>query len=559
MGRSRGGGGRGGPGGGGAPPFRKRRIESQRPHAIDSTNGQQHASLSTLPNLPPPSIAVPQDTPRFEELRPKNLLNSTILDTITNDLQFDHMMPVQAATLEYLLQGRDCLAQAKTGTGKTLAFLLPAIDTILRNQTPRLSALILCPTRELALQIAAEAKRLLQRIPRCKVACSIGGTNKNAEAKAIFNGCDILVATPGRLLDHLGEEEVQFRLGGLQTLVLDEADRMLDMGFLPDIKRILNYLPKLPRQSMLFSATIDDQVKNVAHLFLTKDYEYISTIPEGEANTHERVEQYLVLTPTMVDHAPAMAAVIEAEFAAAKSFAFKAIVFAPTAAHADFYGQILASIGTLPTVSVLHSRMTQSKRTRTTQDFRQSINAICVATDVIARGMDFPGVSHVFQVGLPPDKESYIHRLGRTARADAEGRGILVLAEAEKGFLNQLHKIKIQEYPSPLRYSLEDIEPALAEIDNKSRVYQAWLGYYKTHMKTLRWSATELVREANKFALDGLDCPEVPGLEKQTIGKMGLKGVPGLVVTPNAAGSNDPRRRGGGEGRRQGGGPFRGR
>jgi ATP-dependent RNA helicase MSS116 len=530
--------------------------QRQRPQVATSTSlDQQKAFLSSLPNLPPPSIEVPKDTPRFADLHGNNVLDPTILTTLTNDLGFDHMMPVQAATLEYLLQGKDCLAQAKTGTGKTLAFLLPAIATILKNRSPRLSALILCPTRELALQIAAEATKVLQRSPQCKVATSIGGTNKNTEARNILRGCNILVATPGRFLDHLSDENVQATLRSLQTLVLDEADRMLDMGFLPDIKRILTYLPKLPRQSMLFSATIDDQVKNVAHLFLNKDYEFISTIPVGEANTHERVDQYLVLTPNMIDHAPAMVSVVEAECATTKEF--KAIIFAPTAAHADFYAEVLASFRTLPTVSVLHSRMTQSKRTRTTQDFRQATSAICVATDVIARGMDFPGVSHVFQVGLPPDKESYIHRLGRTARAGAEGRGILVLSEAEKSFLYQLKGIRIQDYPSALQYRIEDIEPALADLQTKQKVYQAWLGYYKTYLKVLKWSSADLVREANRFALDGLDCPEVPALEKSTIGKMGLKGVPGLVVKPNTPGSNAPHRRGGGEGRLRGRAPGR--
>ncbi|EXJ53967.1 hypothetical protein A1O7_09304 [Cladophialophora yegresii CBS 114405] len=537
---------------------RKQRGDRRKPPDI-ALNGSQEDILGSIPaDPPPPSIEIPQDTPRFADLRDKNLLNPTIIDTLTNDLAFDHMMPVQAATLEYLLQGKDCLAQAKTGTGKTLAFLLPAVDTILRNRSPRLSALVLCPTRELALQIATEAKKVLQRLPQYRVATSIGGTNKVAEERTILGGCDILIATPGRLLDHLGEEEVQRMLGSLQTLVLDEADRMLDMGFLPDIKRILNYLPKqLPRQSMLFSATIDDQVQKVAHLFLNKDYEFISTIPEGEAATHERVDQYVVMTPSMSDLAPATVAVVEAELASAD--AFKAIVFAPTAAHADFYGHILASTGTLPSVSVLHSRMTQSKRTRTTDEFRKARNGICVATDVIARGMDFPGVSHVFQVGLPADRESYIHRLGRTARAGAEGRGILVLSELEKGFLRQLKNIKVQEYPSPLTYSIEDIEPALAAMENKAKVYQAWLGYYKTFMKQLRVSTAELVNEANQFALRGLDCAEVPALEKSTIGKMGLKGVAGLRVVPNAPGSNNPHRRGGGEGRSSGRGAKRGR
>ncbi|KAL2436589.1 ATP-dependent RNA helicase, mitochondrial [Exophiala dermatitidis] len=549
--------------GGRGAPFRRGRPTSQRPQQAPgySPNGhqQQQTAVSAVPKPPPPSIAVPQDTPRFGDLRGKNLLNPTIIDTLTNDFDFDHMMPVQAATLEHLLQGKDCLAQAKTGTGKTLAFLLPAVDTILKNRTQRLSALILCPTRELALQIAAEAKKLVQRFPQLKIACSIGGTNKTTEAQAIYRGCDILVATPGRLLDHLGEEQVQHQLGSLQTLVLDEADRMLDMGFLPDIKKILTYLPDLPRQSMLFSATIDDQVRKVAHLFLNKDHEFISTIDPSEANTHERVDQYLVTTPSTIEHAPAMVSVIEDELSSAANNQFKAIVFAPTAAHADFYGSILSSMGTLPKVSVLHSRMSQSKRTRITDDFRQATNAICVATDVIARGMDFPGVSHVFQIGLPLDKESYIHRLGRTARADAEGRGIFVLSEAEKPFLHQLKKINLQPYPKPVRYSIEDVEPALAELENKDKIYQAWLGYYKAHLKVLGWSPADLVREANRFALDGLECPEVPALEKKTIGKMGLKGVPGLVAMANAPGSNDPRRRGGGEGRQQGRASNRGR
>ncbi|KAK4937157.1 hypothetical protein LTR10_022136 [Elasticomyces elasticus] len=526
-----------------------------RPQAANPMSLDNQQSFVSTHTLPPPSIEVPKDTPRFSDLQGKNLLDPTVLLTLTDDLKFDHMMPVQAATLEYLLSGADCLAQAKTGTGKTLAFLLPAIQTILKRDSLRMSALILCPTRELALQIAAEAMKVVQRLPGCKIATSIGGTNKNAEATTILRGCSILVATPGRLLDHLSDGRMQAGLGSLQTLVLDEADRMVDMGFLPDIKRILSYLPKLPRQSMLFSATIDDQVKNVAHLFLNKDYEFISTIPAGEANTHERVDQYLVSTPSMVDHAPAMVSVVEAECATTKSF--KAIVFAPTAAHADFYGEVLASIGSLPKVSVLHSRMSQPKRTRTTQDFRQATNGICVATDVIARGMDFPGVSHVFQVGLPADKETYIHRLGRTARAGAEGRGILVLSEPEKAFLYQLKGIKIQDYPSTLQYKTEDIEPALADLQTKQKVYQAWLGYYKGFLKMLKWSSADLVREANRFALDGLDCPEVPALEKSTISKMGLKGVPGLVVSANKPGSNNPHRRGGGEGRLQGRAPHK--
>jgi len=466
------------------------------------------------------------------------------------------MTPVQATTLELLLAGKDCLAQAKTGTGKTLAFLLPAIQTILKNRSSsRISALVLCPTRELALQIAVEAQKVLGRLPQIKVATSIGGTNKNTESKRLHNGCDILVATPGRLLDHLGDESMVDLLNATETLVLDEADRMVDMGFLPDMKKILSYLPKRPRHTMLFSATIDDQLRNVARLFLNSDYEFVSTIPKGEANTHERVDQYLVTVPGPIEHAPALISVVKSEFAQSKPF--KAIIFAPTAAQVDFYAEVLASIDGLPELFALHSRQAQGKRTSTTNQFRQATNAICVATDVIARGMDFPAVTHVFQVGMPSDRETYIHRLGRTARAGAEGRGILVLSTAEKVFLRQLKNIKVENYPTELEWSAQDIQPALAVMEPriKEKAYQAWLGYHKTFAKTLGWSREELVVEANKLALEGLGCPEVPGLTKKTIGNMGMKGVRGLVVVPNPPGSNDPARRGGGEGRLRGRAP----
>jgi ATP-dependent RNA helicase MSS116 len=197
--------------------------------------------------------------PRFESLRDR--IDATIVDTITQDMKFDHMTPVQAATIDRLLHGVDVLAQARTGTGKTVAFLVPSVERILRQggASNKIGLLVISPTRELALQIATEAKKLLQRYPRFTVCTAIGGVDKNKEARGIYNGCQILVATPGRLLDHLSDEEMQYRLSGLQSLVLDEADRMLDMGFLPDIKKILQALPpkdKVPRQSMLFSATI---------------------------------------------------------------------------------------------------------------------------------------------------------------------------------------------------------------------------------------------------------------------------------------------------------------
>ena len=549
------------------PPRAKKRPYSSfgtpAPNGFPASKKPGQSLYSTV-STPPLSTPVPKDTPRFADLGYQNIIHPTLLETITEDLKFDHMMPVQAATLHELLQNKiDCLAQARTGTGKTVSFLLPAIQNMIDSRRSRgagISMLVLSPTRELAMQIAKEADALLQRFPEYRVQFAIGGTNKNTEEKHILDGCEILIATPGRLLDHMSDERVRRQFRALQTLVLDEADRVLDMGFLPDIKKIVNCLPdktKVPRQSMLFSATIAGQIQNVAHLILKPGYKFISTIPVGEANTHDRVPQFLVTAPTMSDLAPAMLAAIKAEFATTSPGPFKAIIFVPTAALADFYGHVLGSVKSLPSVSVLHSRLSQSKRTNTTQRFRDASSAICVATDVIARGMDFPNVTHVFQVGVPSEKEAYTHRLGRTARADAEGRGVLILAEQERFFLYQLKDVKVQEFPHQLRYSTKDIESSLDSLDNKAKIYQAWMGYYKNHLKALGWSTAELVQQANTFAFRGLGCAEVPGLQKSTVGKMGLKGVPGLKLLPNQPGSNDPHRRGGGEGRGVGGGARR--
>ncbi|KHN94898.1 ATP-dependent RNA helicase MSS116 precursor [Metarhizium album ARSEF 1941] len=245
---------------------------------------------------PPLTEAVPLDTPSFSALDDQHL-HPSLTQAITEDLGFDHMMPVQAATLWELLppNRHDCLVQAKTGTGKTIAFLLPALQNMITKKQPgaaTISLLVVAPTRELALQIAQEATSLLQRLPEYRVRTAIGGTNKDREEKQILDSCHVLIATPGRLIDHMGNEDILWALRQLDTLVLDEADRLLDMGFLPAVREIVSKLPDkkdVNRQSMLFSATIADRVNKIAGLVLSPGYKFISTIPQGEANTHERV------------------------------------------------------------------------------------------------------------------------------------------------------------------------------------------------------------------------------------------------------------------------------
>jgi ATP-dependent RNA helicase MSS116, mitochondrial len=514
---------------------------------------------------PPLTTAIASDSMRFADLASENLVSPVLIQTIQDNLGFDRMTPVQEATLPDLLLKRiDCLAQAKTGTGKTIAFLLPAIQTLLNNrrQGPRLiSLLVISPTRELAMQIAKEASSLLARLPQYKVCIAIGGTNKDREEKDILSGCDILIATPGRLYDHLSDSRIVAAFSTLNTLVLDEADRLLDMGFMNALKDIIACLPdkqQTKRQGMLFSATIAPHVEKFAHLALSPGYKFISTIPAGENNFHEHVVQDLITVPKFSDVLPAALSAIRSEVASNGIQDFKAMIFTPTAALADWYAATLAQAPGLPPVFTLHARISQSKRTNVTSAFRASSSAILVSTDVVARGMDFPNVTIVFQVGIPADKESYIHRLGRTARAGREGRGIFIITEAESFFPAKKLK-EISFVPRAAADSPEDEAIVLAiatQSENQGKVYQAWLGYYKNHLKDLGWTTEHLVAEGNRYAIDALCAGGVPEIQKSTVGKMGLKGVKGLNVVPNLP--HIGRGRGGGEGRQGGRGQKRG-
>ncbi|KAI1291249.1 ATP-dependent RNA helicase MSS116 [Xylaria venustula] len=487
-------------------------------------------------------LTVPvSDGPRFSSLGDDRLVDPALLLTITEDLKFEHMTPVQAATIRPILEGSDILAQAKTGTGKTVAFLLPALQKLVnRNIRPgsAVSLLVITPTRELALQIATEAKALLQRLPQYRVCVAIGGTRKGPEEKHILKGCDILIGTPGRLYDYLGGDEspVVERLQQLDTLVLDEADRLLDMGFLQSLKQIVACLPNRdvkPRQGMLFSATVPEYVQKVSGVVLSKKYKYISTIQQGEVNTHERVPQQLITVPEFSDVTAALLGALRQEQREVGAEIFKAIIFAPTTAQANFYTEILQQFPDMLHIHTLHSRMTQNKRTKVTEQYRQARSGIMIATDVIARGMDFPAVTNVFQVGIPSDKESYVHRLGRTARAGAEGRGTLIISVHETWFPKwELKGIRFNEHPADLS-AQDDIKKITVQMESQARTYQSWLGYYKGYTKRFGWDDVRLVAEANKFALEGLGAAEVPSLEKSTVGKMGLRGVKGLSVIQN--------------------------
>ncbi|XP_058095976.1 DEAD-box ATP-dependent RNA helicase 31-like [Magnolia sinica] len=446
---------------------------------------------------------------------------------------YERMTVVQAATLPVILKGKDVLAKAKTGTGKTVAFLLPSIEVIAKlpspdhdQKRPPINVLIICPTRELASQAATEANTLLKYHPSIGVQVVIGGTRLALEQKRMqANPCQILVATPGRLKDHV-ENTPGFatRLMGVKVLVLDEADHLLDMGFRKDIEKIIAAVPK-QRQTLLFSATVPEEVRQICHIALKRDHEFINTVEEGSEETHSQVRQTHLVAP-LDKHFSILYSILTEHIS--EDVDYKVLVFCTTAMVTRLVANLLSELNL--NVREIHSRKPQSYRTRVSDEFRKSKGLILVTSDVSARGVDYPDVTLVMQVGLPADREQYIHRLGRTGRKGKEGKGLLLLAPWEEFFLSSVRDLPLT------KASLPPIDPDIqkkverglsnVEMKNKETAYQAWLGYYNSN-KTVGRDKCRLVELANEFSRTmGLDTP--PAIPKLILGKMGLRNVPGL-------------------------------
>ncbi|CAO2208700.1 unnamed protein product [Urochloa humidicola] len=446
------------------------------------------------------------------------------------DAGYERMTQVQEATLPIILQGKDVLAKAKTGTGKTVGFLLPAIEVL--SALPRSTAinlLVMCPTRELANQVAAEARKLIKYHRSLGVQVVIGGTRLPQEQRSMqANPCQILVATPGRLKDHL-ENTPGFstRIKGVKVLVLDEADRLLDMGFRRDIEKIIAFIPK-ERQTLLFSATVPEEVRQISHVAMRKDYEFINTVQEGDEETHSQVNQRYMIAPLDM-HFSILYNVLKKHVL--EDAEYKVIVFCTTAMVTKLVAEVLSQLKL--NIREIHSRKSQSARTKVSDEFRKSKGLILVSSDVSARGVDYPDVTLVIQVGLPADREQYIHRLGRTGRKGKEGQGILLLAPWEMHFLSTVNDLSLSEAAAPsVDSSMQAVVNAAVrsvEMKTKESAYQAWLGYYNSN-KTISRDKARLVRLAEEFSQSmGLAVP--PAIPKLILRKMGLSNVPGLRST----------------------------
>jgi ATP-dependent RNA helicase RhlE len=359
--------------------------------------------------------------------------------------------PIQSQAIPHILAGVDLLGTAQTGTGKTAAFVLPILDHV--KEKRGLRCLIVTPTRELAAQIETSI-RDYARFTHVRCAAVYGGVAMGPQIAALRANPQILVATPGRLLDHVNRRNVH--LSPIEILVLDEADRMLDMGFLPDIRRILHLLPK-KRQNLLFSATMPREIESLARQTL---HHPVTVTIGSRSEPTEKVSQFLYPVPRHLKMAMLLKLLSITPYTAV-------LVFTRTKHGADRVARSLSQKGYLATC--LHGNRSQSQRTHSLHGFRTGRYRVMVATDLAARGLDVEGISHVINYDVPETPEAYIHRIGRTARAQAVGDAFTLVALEEEESIHLIERHLQRVLP---RVGVPDFEysaPAPPPSDQRSR------------------------------------------------------------------------------------------
>ncbi len=406
------------------PSHRRPHHGPAHPHAVRPSGATHHAPEpeGERPAPAPEPANLPPATGVFADLMPE-------LQRAVAEEGYTTPTPIQEQTLKPLLEGRDLLGCAQTGTGKTAAFALPLLQYLTRKpQAPvrgRPRALILAPTRELAAQIG-DSLRTYGRHLRISHTVIFGGVGQHPQVNALARGVDIVVATPGRLLDLMQQRHV--RLDGIEVFVLDEADRMLDMGFIPDIRRVIATLPSR-RQSLFFSATLSGEVIALART-LVRDPVHVTVTPERPAV--ERIVQKVMF----VEKGDKDAALIDLLRDPQMN---RVLVFARMKHVANRLAEKLAGAGI--SASAIHGNKSQNARTAAMASFKSGQVRALVATDLAARGIDVDGISHVINYDLPNEPETYVHRIGRTARAGAEGDAISLCCPEDRDFLRDIERL----------------------------------------------------------------------------------------------------------------------
>ncbi|RPB09363.1 DEAD-domain-containing protein [Morchella conica CCBAS932] len=490
----------------GEEPAEKDDEEDSDPDSDAEEESKHPADTKVDDSVPPERPPAPADLPEHAALslpdtgehptKFSDLHLSPGTQKAIEKLGFTTMTEVQSRTIPPLMAGRDVLGAAKTGSGKTLAFLIPAVEMLTSLKfKPRsgTGCLVITPTRELALQIFGVAKELMENHSQT-LAIVIGGANRSQEADKLFKGVNLLIATPGRLLDHL-QNTPGFNYKNLKALVLDEADRILEMGFEDEMRQIIKMIPNEGRQTMLFSATQTTKVEDLARISLRPGPLYINVDYHKEASTVEGLEQGYV--------------VCEADKRFLLLFSFlkrfmkkKIIVFFSSCASVKYYAELLNYID-LPVLD-LHGKQKQQKRTNTFFEFRNAKQGTLICTDVAARGLDIPSVDWIVQFDPPDDPRDYIHRVGRTARgANTKGKSLMFLQPAELGFLKYLKEARVPvvefEFPSK---KLVNVQSQLEKLISKNYyLNNSAKDGYKSYIQAYASHSLRTVFDVNKLDL----------------------------------------------------------
>ncbi|KOO34450.1 hypothetical protein Ctob_011525 [Chrysochromulina tobinii] len=474
------------------------------------------------------------------------------------DAGVKELTPIQSECLPHCLAGSDVLAKAKTGTGKTFAFLLPTFERLARSNSRRplpsgvdpVRALVLSSARELGTQIVTQAEKLAASLPQYNVETIMGASSVTPQRERLdpsiaerfsaqYGGVvDVMVATPGRLIEHLhSTSSFAARLAGVEVLILDECDMLLDGGFQRDIEEIISALPA-GRQTLCFSATVPEKMLAVLGLALRPDHVVVDCVGEVTADAHSQIVQRVLVHPldrSMV----ALYALIREEMASHPD-TYKVMAFLPTARQVQFSTLCLVEMGIA--VLEIHSRRTATERSYASDTFRKHTKQVLLSSDVSARGVDYPDVTLVLQVGSPASRDVYVQRIGRTGRAGASGAAILLLCEYEKSFLSTLKGLPIEHMASDNLGSVEEmraVRAAAARVDDEvaTQTYRAWIVAMNGQRKALKWSKPDIVTNANLYAREVLGRTTIPTLPRKAAVECALVGLAGLNIeeTPSDA------------------------
>ncbi|XP_017881944.1 probable ATP-dependent RNA helicase pitchoune [Ceratina calcarata] len=460
--------------------------EDDSDKSVESTN-RSNGKYLTEDNATVESERLPGSTIGLEIANDTSfkVLEGTVCENTRKaieDMGFTNMTEIQAKSIPPLLEGRDLVGAAKTGSGKTLAFLIPAVELIYKLKfMPRngTGCIIISPTRELSMQTFGVLKELM-KYHYHTYGLLMGGANRQTEAQKLAKGINIVVATPGRLLDHL-QNTSDFLYKNLQCLVIDEADRILDIGFEEELKQIINILPK-KRQTMLFSATQTKKTEMLMKLALKKEPVYVGVDDDKEKATVEGLEQGYVVCPS------------EKRFLLLFTFLKKnrnkkVMVFFSSCMSVKYHHELLNYID-LPVLSI-HGKQKQTKRTTTFFQFCNASTGILLCTDVAARGLDIPAVDWIVQYDPPDDPKEYIHRVGRTARGEgSSGHALLILRPEELGFLRYLKQARVPVNEFDFSWNkIADIQLQLEKLITKNyflnmsakEAFKAYVRAYDSH------------------------------------------------------------------------------